>query len=318
MSKGVDDSVAIVGLGLIGGSVARALVVRGVRVRGAADSADDRRQAAQIGVEMAGDVAGLAAGETAPGVVLIATPLGAVGRIAGQLLPHLPPETVVLHAAGLQSRGAIGLSDADHARVIGTHPLAGSHDAGFSASSPDLFAGAAVFAETRAGESQRARLEWLWRMVGATRFEYQAAESHDATMAWVSHLPQLASTALAAALASRGVPAAAGGSGLRDATRLAASPISIWRDVLRSAPAETAEALELLGEIVEEMRAAVAERDEAGLAGVWTRARDWRRGGAPAAPGPQAPQAPHPTIGDGERRLGVREPAAATGRSVRW
>lgn len=314
MSRAIDDSVAIVGLGLIGGSVARALVVRGVRVRGAADSADDRRQAAQIGVEVS-DVSGVASGETAPGVVLVATPLGAVGRIAGQLLPHLPPETVVLHAAGLQSRGAVGLSDADHARVIGTHPLAGSHEAGFSASSPDLFAGAAVFAEARAGETQRSRLEWLWRMAGATRFEYQAADSHDATMAWVSHLPQLASTALAAALAQRGVPAAAGGSGLRDATRLAASPISIWRDVLRSAPAETAEALELLGEIVEEMRSAIAERDEAGLAGVWTSARDWRRGGASSAP---AVQPPHPEIGDGGRRRGVRAPAAAAARGARW
>lgn len=280
MAERIDDSVGIVGLGLIGGSVARALVVRGVRVRGAADSANDRRQAAQIGVEVANDAAELAAGETAPGVVLIAAPLGAVARIAGQLLPHLPPETVVLHAAGLQARDAIALPDEQHDRVIGTHPMAGSHDAGFSASRPDLFAEATVFAESRAGDAQRARLEWLWRMVGAARVEYQAAESHDATMAWVSHLPQLASTALAAALARGGVGAAAGGAGLRDTTRLAASPLAVWGDVLRSAPPETAEALEVLGEIIEGMRAAVAERDEAGVAGVWMRARAWRRAGA--------------------------------------
>ena len=315
MVERVDDSVAVVGLGLIGGSVARALVVRGVRVRGAAESADDRRQAAQIGVEVAGDAASVAVGETAPGLVLIAAPLGAVGRIARRLLPLLPPETVVLHAAGLQSRSAIALSDAEHERVLGTHPLAGSHDAGFSASSDGLFAGATVCAESRAGEIQRARLEWLWRMVGATTIEYQDAESHDATMAWASHLPQLASTALAATLAHRGVPATAGGAGLRDATRLAASPMAIWRDVLRSAPPDTAEALAVLGEIVELMRAAVAGRDEAALAGVWERARDWRRADVAAAPDVRVP---HPTPADGERRRGVREPAAAIARGARW
>jgi len=279
MCKRIDDSVGIVGLGLIGGSVARALVVRGVRVRGAADSADDRRQAAQIGVEVANDAADIAAGETVPGLVLIAAPLGAVARIAGQLLPLLPPETVVLHAAGLQAAGAIALPDEQRDRVIGTHPMAGSHDAGFSASRADLFAEATVFAESRADASQRARIEWLWRTVGAGQVEYQAAESHDATMAWVSHLPQLASTALAAAIAQGGVRAAAGGAGLRDTTRLAASSLAVWRDVLRSAPPETAEALEVLGGIIAEMRMAVAERDEARVAGVWTRARGWRRAG---------------------------------------
>jgi len=311
MSEHTNESVAIIGLGLVGGSVARALVVRGVRVRGAADSADDRRQAAQIGVEVA-DVRGVAAGERPPAVVLIAAPLGAVAQIADELLPHLPPETVVLHAAGLQGRRATGLSDAARSRVIGTHPMAGSHDAGFSASRADLFGDAAVFAEARAGEAVRARIEWLWRMAGAARVEYRAAEVHDATMAWVSHLPQLASTALAAALARGGVPASAGGPGLRDTTRLAASPLAIWRDVLRSAPPETADALATLGEIVDQMRAALAGQEEGELAAIWKGARDWRRAEGPAggtvpAPGPRSPD------GEGRRRV-----AAATGRGSRW
>lgn len=312
--EGTSELVAIVGLGLIGGSVARALVVHGVRVRGVAESADDRRQAAQIGVEVGSDVRGMARGEP-PGVVLIAAPLGALERIASQLLPHLPAETLVLHAAGLQGQGASGLPDAAHARVIGTHPLAGSHEAGFSASRPDLFAGATVFAEARAGDAERRRLEWLWRMAGAGRVEYRSAEAHDSMMAWVSHLPQLASTALAAVLARAGVPASAGGAGLRDATRLAASPLAIWRDVLASAPPETADALAMLGELVEQMRAAIVERDEASLTRVWKSARDWRRAGVPAGG-----TLPPPRVAAGDREWVPRgaETLAASSRGARW
>jgi hypothetical protein len=110
-----------------------------------------------------------------------------------------------LHVCGLQGKGALGLDDATHERLIGTHPLAGSHESGFPASRPGLFIGATVSIEQRANAHVRRRAELLWRTVGAARIEYRTAEEHDRLMAWVSHLPQLASTALAASLAAADV-----------------------------------------------------------------------------------------------------------------
>ncbi len=289
-----ERAVGIVGLGLIGGSLARALLARGVRVLGTAHDAEDRRLAARCGVEVTGGVAELAAAmpaagapashptrPPAPSVVVLAVPLPALGAAAGALLGSLAPDAVVLHAAGLQRPAATGLDAVARARVIGTHPLAGSHEAGFAASRADLFAGAAVWAEERAGDAARACLEWLWACVGARAVEYRSAESHDAAMAWVSHLPQLASTALAAALDTAGMPATLGGPGLRDATRLAASPFPLWQDVLRAAPPETDAALARLADTIAQLRAALARGDGDALAALWERAGNWRTGRTP-------------------------------------
>lgn len=280
--------VGIVGLGLIGGSLARALVAQGVRVLGTARDTHDARLAARCGVEVVvGDAGQLAAAVPAGGVVVLAVPLPALGPVADALLPRLAPSVVVLHAASLQRPAATRLGAAALGRVLGTHPMAGSHEAGFAASRANLFAGATVWAEARADAAARTRIAWLWAAAGAGTVRYETAAAHDAAMAWASHLPQLASTALAAALADAGVPAATGGPGLRDATRLAASPLPLWRDVLAAAPPETDAALASLAAAVDQLRAALAwnARGDAGaLDDLWARARAWR-----AAPPPPTP-----------------------------
>ncbi|HEY0778862.1 MAG TPA: prephenate dehydrogenase/arogenate dehydrogenase family protein [Gemmatirosa sp.] len=270
--------VGIVGLGLIGGSLARALVARGVRVLGTARDADDRCLAARGGIEVVDGVAELAAAIPAGGAVVLAVPLPALAAVADALLPQVAPGAIVLHAAGLQRAAATALDAAAQARVIGTHPLAGSHEAGFAASRADLFTGARVWAESRADRAVRAGLEWLWAVAGACAVEYRTAEAHDAAMASLSHLPQLASTALAAALAAAGLPATLGGPGLRDATRLAASPLALWQDVLRAAPPETDAALARLSSTITELRAALAHGDADALGAIWARAAAWRAG----------------------------------------
>ncbi|GJG89281.1 hypothetical protein tb265_44620 [Gemmatimonadetes bacterium T265] len=268
--------VGVVGLGLVGGSLARALLARGVRVLGAERDPGESRRAARCGVEVVDGAAQLAAALPAGGTVVLAVPRAALGAVAAAVLPRLAPGATVLHAAGLQRPEATGLPAAAAGRVVGTHPLAGSHEAGFAASRADLFAGATVWAEARADAATRARLEWLWTTAGAATVRYETAAAHDAAMAWTSHLPQLASTALAAALAAAGVPAAAGGPGLRDTTRLAASPLPLWRDLLAAAPPETDAALAALADAVAALRAALAAGDAAALDALWERARAWR------------------------------------------
>lgn len=281
--RAVPPAVGIVGLGLIGGSAARALVLAGVPVLGTAASEDDRRQAACAGVRVVPDVAALADALPDGATALLAVPLGALRAVCDALLPRLRDGVTVLHAGGLQAPASTRLGAAQ-ARVLGTHPLAGSHAGGFAASRPHLFHDAVVSAEARAGTAERAVIEGLWRTLGAARVEWRDAEAHDRTMAWVSHLPQLAAVALAAALDGAAVPASAGGPGLRGATRLAASPLGVWDDVLSAAPDETARALDALIAEAHALRAALGGRDDGArraaraprLHGLWERARRWR------------------------------------------
>ena len=191
----------------------------------------------------------------------------------------MAPNAVVLHTGSLQRAAAVkpDITSSLHARVIGTHPLAGSHESGFAASRADLFAGCTVSIEARAKPYVRAAAEDLWRGAGAARLDYREAEEHDRLMIWVSHLPQLAATALAGALDAHGVPPRDAGPGARDTTRLAASTLEIWAPLLAGAPDDLDGALAALEARLAELRRAVSARDAASIAALWEPARAWRR-----------------------------------------
>ena len=97
-------------------------------------------------------------------------------------------------------------------------------------------------------------------------------------MRWVSHLPQLAATALAAALADAGVPAGALGPGGRDTTRLAVSPWRLWHALLAMSPSASAYPIRLLEAELTSMRRALEAGDLDGLGRTWRRAAAWRSG----------------------------------------
>jgi len=270
--------VAVIGLGCIGGSVARALRAQGVEVCGWSASPMDNAHAAAAGVRIVEQGAEAACAGVSH--VVLAVPVREVAAVAREAAAAAPAEARIVHVAGLQRASALHLDGATAARVLGTHPLAGSHDTGFSASRPDLFVGCAVSVEARADSRARRAAEWLWRTVGAQEIDYRTAEAHDRLMAWVSHLPQLTATALGAALAEADIAAALLGTGGRDVTRLAASPLGSWPELLEGAPDDLDAALAALERTVGELRAALARRDGARLAAIWERARAWRAAAA--------------------------------------
>jgi prephenate dehydrogenase len=148
-------------------------------------------------------------------------------------------------------RAARGLARGGR-RFVGGHPVAGSHLRGAAHARADLFEGApyvltpAEDGGDPASLAALAALEETLRRVGARVCVTSAAE-HDRALALVSHLPQLASGALAAvveALPDADALKALSGAGFRDMTRLAASPWSVWRDILATNPAEVADALD--------------------------------------------------------------------------
>ena len=274
--------IAVVGLGVIGGSVVKALVRERATVRAYAPHGPDSDKARRAGVDVTPDLQSCLAGAR---VALIAVPLTTHAAVACEVVALAPPETILLHAGSLQTPTAI-YAAADHdvprrpevmERVVGTHPLAGSHRSGFDAANADLFRGCVVFVEDRADADARAAAEDLWRTAGAARLEYRSAEEHDHLMTWVSHLPQLASTALADAIATSGAPSSALGPGGRDATRLAVSPFATWSGILAGARPEAARVVAALERSAAALRDALERSDMAAVERIWSAAAAWRQ-----------------------------------------
>ena len=137
-----------------------------------------------------------------------------------------------------------------------------------------------MYVERRAGARQREDAELFWSLAGARRIAYADASEHDAAMAWISHLPQLASKALADTLATTAPRdmEVAPGPGARDTTRLAMSPFEMWHPILERAPRETVAALRAFERSVEHLRIALEARDWEAMRSIWEGASTWRMG----------------------------------------
>lgn len=266
--------VAIAGLGVIGGSLAKALKNAGVTVRAYSPlrAERERARAEQIACE---DTLGPELVRDATAVV-IAVPLDRIAAVARTLRPHVPDGCIVLHTGSLQSPHALNLRGGESEWLIGAHPLAGSAHSGFEHSTAELFTDATVCVESRVGAAERSIIQMLWRKAGASSLIWRDAEEHDRLMSWVSHLPQLGATALALALLRADIGPSSGGPALRDMTRLASSSLMMWRPLLDAAPADTLEALRALEQAVKELRSALEEGDQELLSEMWTAARAWR------------------------------------------
>jgi prephenate dehydrogenase len=265
--------VAIIGLGVIGGSAALKLIERGATPRGYSPDEEDRRLASSAGVR----VGSLADSVSAADLVLIAVPQDKLAEVARDVLASASRQATILHACSLQRPDATRL-EPDHARrIVGTHPLAGSAQSGFAAASKDLFNDATVFTETRAALDRQVRddVELFWSMAGAARVRYETADKHDNLMAAISHVPQIVATALAATLEYSGIGRDSLGPGGRDMTRLAGSSWEMWRPILLATPGRT---LAILEEIEAELRTFREEIEGQSLTEAevtWSVARTW-------------------------------------------
>jgi cyclohexadieny/prephenate dehydrogenase len=231
------ERVAVVGLGLLGGSVAGAARARGVakRVVGVSRGRDTAAAAVAAGLADEGS-ADLAAGVAGADLVVLCTPIFAMADTLRRAAPQLAPGALVTDVGSVKGRLVETLPGLLPAGVsyVGAHPMAGSHQTGLRHASKDLFEGAAcVLTPTAATPAAAlARVRAFWAALGARIFERDPAQ-HDAEVAWVSHLPHAVAFAYAASLAA--APANAfvlKGAGFRDFTRIAASDPELWADIL--------------------------------------------------------------------------------------
>jgi prephenate dehydrogenase len=273
-------TVAVIGLGVVGGSLVRALarLPGGPRVLGASPDATDRSAAErETGARTATDAVEVI-GEA--DVVVYAAPLGAIVEMLPAHAPRLRADALVTDVAGLkrpvlEAAVKAGLGE----RFVGAHPLAGGEGAGFAGGRADLFGGARVFlcADAAAKPAARARAEALWRAVDANP-SWVDADEHDRLMVCVSHLPQLVANALALALQDQGIAAGELGPGGRDMTRLAQSPPRMWSDLLAHTGADAAGLLRAVVDRIEDVAGRLERGDGAGVAELMARTRAWRGG----------------------------------------
>jgi prephenate dehydrogenase len=241
-------AVAIVGLGLVGGSLARALTAAGYRVIGHDRPRVLRQALAARAIAVAARSVPLAVGD-ADVVVLAASP-----RTNRRLLPQVARAArpgATLTDVGSVKRGIC--ADARRRRLtrfVGGHPMAGREASGFAASKPDLFHGRRWILTPDADTAPAAlrSLRALVRAVGARPVVMSPAE-HDRVVAFLSHAPQVVAWALFGAAQQDGVAKRhldVAGPAFRDMTRLARSPRGMWREILAENRREVNAALRVL------------------------------------------------------------------------
>lgn len=239
-----DTRVAIIGLGLMGGSLARALAARGARVLGHDRNVTNLDAAVREGMvhePLDASLAGLAETE----VVLLAIPVDATVALLPRL-GELAGRARLVMDVGSTKRSVVAAAEAAGlgTRFVGAHPLTGSHRSGWGVSRASLFLDARVFlCPTPVTSAEALRLaESFWRALRAGTQVMDPAE-HDAQMAWRSHLPHLVSSTLAMTLREAGIRRSALGPGGRDMTRLAGGSTAMWTPIVQDNRVAIVEAL---------------------------------------------------------------------------
>lgn len=285
MSDGAGDAlsgrrVGIVGLGLMGGSLARALKegAEAPWIGASSLEAGELARAVDAGVvdRAFPDAAGVAG---AGDIVVYAAPVDATLELLEAHRDVWDPDAVVTDVVSVKGpllRRVRELGRA--ARFVGGHPMAGSESAGYGASRADLFRDARVHLIRGDADQDAARVVVaLWRRVGGRPAWIGAAE-HDRRMTRLSHLPQLLSSALATLLGREGYGPGDPGPGGRDMTRLAASAPHLWSGLLDALATEDSDALASLSDELEAVRSLLEADDREGLERYLARARRWKEG----------------------------------------
>lgn len=273
--------VAIIGLGLIGGSLASA--IRKHRLAETVTGFDHRADELALGVDLGViDEAALTLEQAVKGsdLVILAVPVRATRAVLEQIRPWLAKDAVLSDVGSTKSSFVADVEAVFgelSSRVIPGHPIAGSEKSGIRAANPELFANHKVIltpADSTDADSL-ARLKTLWESAGATVLTMSVAY-HDEVLAATSHLPHLIAFSLVDTLAGEDENMdifryAAGG--FRDFTRIAASDPVMWHDIFLSNRDAVLRVIDHFTQDLGQLRSAIASGDGATLLRVFSRAK---------------------------------------------
>ena len=272
-------TVAIVGVGLIGGSVGMAIRARrlaeriiGVgRTRASLDEARRHGAVTETSLDLAASVA-------AADLVVVTAGVAAIPDLLDQIDAAVEPGTLITDAGSTKTTIVAAWERSRRSRrgrFVGGHPLTGSHRRGPAAADAGLFAGrvAIVTPAPRTPPSDVEDVGSFWAALGATVFVMPPKE-HDRILAVTSHAPHLIAAAVAAATPPALRRFAAGG--WRDTTRIAAGDPDLWADIILDNPGHVADALRRIAGAAEKLLAAIAAGDRRRLATLLRRAKEAR------------------------------------------
>jgi prephenate dehydrogenase len=256
------DTIAILGVGLIGGSIGLGLRQRGLakRVIGIGYREESLRVAKQIGAvtETTLDVA---EGVAEADLVIVCTPVGRIADDVRAAAASCRPGTLITDVGSTKEeivRNLVSLPD--DVRFIGSHPLAGSERRGPAAAEADLFVDRVVVVtpdETTRGDDL-ASLTSFWSGLGA-RVVLMPPEEHDRALAVTSHVPHLIAAALALATPEKLLELTA--TGWADCTRVASGDPELWRQIFASNRQALVASLTQFDEALESLRTAIERQD---------------------------------------------------------
>ena len=283
----VFDRLALIGVGLIGSSVARACRRYGLvrEIVGYARSEATRARVRELDiVDQVTDTPEAAVADA--DCVMICTPLSSYPALAQAIGPHVPPGAIVTDVGSVKTSAfadlAAGISDPS--RIIPGHPIAGTEHSGPDAGFATLFRDRWCVLTPPPGADTGAvsAMVELWRRMGS-RVEQMSPEHHDRVLAITSHLPHLiaytivgTATDLADDIKSEVIKYSAGG--FRDFTRIAASDPVMWRDVFLRNKDAVLEVMQRFNEDLTALQRAIRRGEGQTLEDLFTRTRAIRRG----------------------------------------
>jgi prephenate dehydrogenase len=268
-------NVAIVGVGLIGGSIGLALRQRNLvdNVIGIGRRQVSLRIARRVGA-ITHTTIDIAKGVAQADLVIICTPVGHIAEHALEAARHCPEGTLITDAGSTKERIVAGLDNQlpRGCRFLGGHPIAGGEKTGANYAKAELFDGRVTVLtptkNTRAEDYDL--LESFWQGMGSVVVQ-MSAEEHDRALAVTSHLPHMAAASLASTVPENYFRFA--GSGLLDSARLASGDPELWRQILQQNRENVLKALEQFGGQLQALHTAIRSGDEAGIDRFLTKAK---------------------------------------------
>ncbi|HJH23116.1 MAG TPA: prephenate dehydrogenase/arogenate dehydrogenase family protein [Paenalcaligenes hominis] len=264
--------LAVVGPGLIGGSLAAALKQAGCvgRVLGVSRQVSTTHHALQLG--LIDEVVDITTAAQRADIIVLATPVGATRSLLQQIKPHLQPHTLITDAGSTKAdvlRAATEVLGGQIGQFIPGHPIAGAEKAGPEAALADLYRNRIVILtpHKETAPSAKAKIIQLWEQCGA-RVMLMSAEEHDRVLASISHVPHFLSSVFmwqVASAADADVRLHVAGSGFRDFTRIAAGSAEVWRDIFLSNRAAVLSELKQVRAAFEQAETALLESDGTAL-----------------------------------------------------
>lgn len=268
------NKVAIIGVGLIGGSIALGLKkkklsyeVIGIsrhkktlllaKKRGAID-----RGSQQINIIKDADL------------VILATPINTMIKLVPLILKVIKPECVVSDV-GSTKQEIVSKLDKVFPHYVGSHPLAGSEKRGIIHSCPDIFKGSLCILTPTKNTSYDAlvKIKRLWSELGAN-VVFLPADTHDKILSFISHLPHIVAFSLIGIIPKKYLKFAS--TGLKDTTRIAASDSQLWTDIFLSNQRNMLKTIELLRENLSKIKSVINKGDREQLIKILREAREKR------------------------------------------